>query len=169
MPSLNHDRVWIGLGSNLGESVLNLQQALRLLEERLATELVASPVYRSEPVGLKEQPWFINQAAYFFDNLRLGPMAILEILKEIEAQMGRVPTVRFGPRLIDLDLVIYKNWVYESANLAIPHPRFTQRSFVLLPLLDLEPGLVDPRSGTTLKQMWELNSNELTKCYKVEK
>lgn len=168
MRSLKHNRVLIGLGSNLGKPAQNLKQALRLLEERLATELVLSPVYRSEPVGLKEQPWFLNQAVCFDDDIQLGPMAILGVLKEIEIQMGRVPTVRFGPRLIDLDLLFYKNWVFESANLVIPHPRFTERSFALLPLLDLEPGLICPRSGMELRKIWERNLKEFTECYKIE-
>lgn len=167
MQSLKHNRVLIGLGSNLGDPAFNLKQALALLKERLAAELVVSPVYRSEPVGLKEQPWFLNQVAYFSDNLQFGPIVILGILKEIETQMGRVPTVRFGPRLIDLDLLFYNNWVFESTNLVIPHPRFDQRSFVLLPLLDLEPGLVDPRSGVSLQQIWERNFKELAQCFKV--
>jgi 2-amino-4-hydroxy-6-hydroxymethyldihydropteridine diphosphokinase len=146
MRSAKPNRVRIGLGANLGDPARNLRQAINLLEERLAAKLILSPVYRSEPVGVREQPWFLNQAAYFEDDLQLGPMAILKILKEIESQMGREPAVRFGPRLIDLDLLFYDDWVWESADLAIPHPRFSQRSFVILPLMDLEPGLVDPRS-----------------------
>ncbi|MGE5604094.1 MAG: 2-amino-4-hydroxy-6-hydroxymethyldihydropteridine diphosphokinase, partial [Bacteroidota bacterium] len=159
MRSAKPNRVRIGLGGNLGDPACNLKQAVNLLEERFGTKLVLSPVYRSEPVGVREQPWFLNQAAYFDDNLRLGPISILEIMKEIESQMGREPTVRFGPRLIDLDLLFYDDWVWEGADLIIPHPRFSQRSFVLLPLMDLEPDLVDPRSGKTLRQIWEQGIN----------
>lgn len=168
MRSVKPSRVRIGLGGNLGDPAHNLKQAVNLLEERLGAKLVLSPVYRSEPVGVKEQPWFLNQAAYFDDNLRLGPMAILKILKEIESQMGREPTIRFGPRLIDLDLLFYDGWVWESADLVIPHPRFSQRSFVILPLMDLEPGLIDPRSGKTLRQIWEQGINQFTECVKVK-
>lgn len=168
MRSTKPNRVRIGLGGNLGDPARNLKQAVNLLEIRLGAKLVLSPMYRSEPVGVREQPWFLNQAAYFDDHLRLGPMAILKILKEIESLMGREPTVRFGPRLIDLDLLFYDDWVWESADLAIPHPRFSQRSFVILPLMDLEPGLVDPRSGKTLRQIWEQGINQFTECVKVE-
>lgn len=168
MRSVKPNRVRIGLGGNLGDPARNLKQAANLLEERLGAKLVLSPVYRSEPVGVREQPWFLNQAAYFEDHPRLGPIAILKILKEIEAQMGREPTVRFGPRLIDLDLLFYDDWVWESADLAIPHPRFSQRSFVLLPLLDLEPDLADPRSRKTLRRIWEQGINQFTECVKVE-
>ena len=166
--SLERNRVWIGLGGNLGDPTLNLKQAVSLLEEHLATELVLSPLYRSEPVGVREQPWFLNQVAYFDDNLQLGPVAILKLLKEIEIHMGRVPTVRFGPRLIDLDLLFYENWVWESANLVIPHPRFAQRSFVILPLMDLEPDLVDPRSGKSLSQIRRQGIGQFMQCVKVE-
>lgn len=166
--SLKHNRVWLGLGSNLGDPAQNLKQAVSLLEESFITKLVLSPLYRSEPVGVREQPWFLNQVAYFDDNLQLGPVAILNLLKKIEIHMGRVPTVRFGPRLIDLDLLFYNNWVWESANLVIPHPRFAQRSFVILPLLDLEPGLVDPRTGKTLRQIWKQGTDQFTECVKVE-
>ncbi len=168
MRSVKPNRVRIGLGSNLSDPAHNLTQAVSLLEERFATRVVLSPVYRSEPVGVREQPWFLNQAVSFTDDSRLGPVAILKILKEIETQMGRTPTVRFGPRLIDLDLLFYDNWVWESADLVIPHPRFAQRSFVLLPLMDLEPGLADPRSGKTLRQIWEQGSAQFTECFKVE-
>lgn len=168
MRSSKRNPVFIGLGSNLGDPAQNLKQALGLLEELLATELIISPVYRSEPVGVKEQPWFLNQVACFHDDLCLGPIAILGVLKEIETRMGRVPTVRFGPRLIDLDLLFYNDWVFESANLVIPHPRFAQRSFVLLPILDLEPDLVDPRSGNTMQQIWERNISQFSECFKVE-
>ncbi len=168
MRSIKHNRVLIGLGSNLGDPAQNLKQAIGLLEELLATELTVSPVYRSEPVGVKEQPWFLNQVACFNDSLCLGPIALLGVLKGIETRMGRVPTVRFGPRLIDLDLLFYDDWVFENASLVIPHPRFDQRSFVLLPIMDLDPGLVDPRSGNTVRQIWERNVNRFSECFKVE-
>ncbi len=166
-PSSRPNRVFIGLGANLGDPASNLQKALHLLEASFKTDFSVSPVYRSEPVGVREQPWFLNQVACFDDDLRLGPTAILKILKGIENQMGRKPTVRFGPRLIDLDLLLYENWVFETGNLAIPHPRLAQRSFVLLPLLDLEPALIDPRSGMTLREIWERNRNSFSECYKV--
>jgi 2-amino-4-hydroxy-6-hydroxymethyldihydropteridine diphosphokinase len=159
--------IFIGLGGNLGEPASNLQKAARLLEEKLRVELTVSPVYRSEPVGVKEQPWFLNQAACFNDEECLGPLAILSTLKEIEMQMGRVPAVRFGPRLIDLDLLFYDNWVFNSANLVIPHPRFFERSFVLLPLLDLDPDFIDPRSQRNLRRIWEDNSGNLTECQRL--
>lgn len=165
-PSPMPNRVFIGLGANLGDPAFNLQKALQLLEASFKTDFSVSPVYRSEPVGVREQPWFLNQVACFYDNLRLGPTAILKILKGIEIQMGREPTIRFGPRLIDLDLLLYENWVLETGSLVIPHPRLTQRSFVLLPLLDLEPALVDPRSGTALREIWDRNRNSFSECYK---
>lgn len=168
MQSLKPDnRVLIGLGSNLGEPAHNLKQAADQLKEKLEVDLFVSPVYRSEPVGFKDQPWFLNQAAYFTDEYRLGPIAILAFLKEIEAHMGRIPSVRFGPRLIDLDLLFYDNWVFENSNLIIPHPRFAQRSFVLLPLLDLVPDFVDPRSKTSLRRIRDGNSINFTECFKV--
>lgn len=167
MQSLKHNRVLIGLGSNLGEPTQNLKKATEWLGKKLKVDLVVSPVYRSEPVGFKDQPWFINQAACFTDDNRLGPIAILAVLKEIEAQMGRVPSVRFGPRLIDLDLLFYDNWVFENSNLVIPHPRFAQRSFVLMPLLDLVPDFIDPRSKIALRLIWQGNSANFSECFKV--
>lgn len=163
-----HNRTFIGLGGNLGDPASNLKQALRLVEEKLGVELTCSPVYQSEPVGVREQPWFLNQTACFIDNDQKGPLAILSILKGIENQMGRVPTIRFGPRLIDLDLLFYDNWIFNGANLVIPHPRIFERSFVLLPLLDLDPDLVDPRSGKFLKEISDQNRQSFTECFKVD-
>ncbi|NLW48136.1 MAG: 2-amino-4-hydroxy-6-hydroxymethyldihydropteridine diphosphokinase [Firmicutes bacterium] len=167
MQLVKRNLTFIGLGGNLGDPALNLKEAVRLLEEKLRVELTVSPIYRSEPVGVKEQPWFLNQAACFSDEECIGPLTILSILKEIETQMGRIPTVRFGPRLIDLDLLFYDNWVFNGANLVIPHPRFFERSFVLLPLLDLNPDFIDPRSQRTLQQIWEENSSSLTVCQRT--
>jgi 2-amino-4-hydroxy-6-hydroxymethyldihydropteridine diphosphokinase len=167
MPS-SVNRVYIGLGSNLGDPRANLAEAVRRIEIGFNCRFTVSSLYESEPVGMIDQPWFLNQAGYFeTDSKTPKPIKTLAILKAIEREMGREPGPRFGPRLIDLDLLFYRDWVFEGHELVIPHPRLTERSFVLMPLLELEQEIVHPVSGQLLKDILERESSRLTQCRRL--
>ncbi|HHW14042.1 MAG TPA: 2-amino-4-hydroxy-6-hydroxymethyldihydropteridine diphosphokinase, partial [Firmicutes bacterium] len=135
--------VYVGLGSNLGDRAGNLFQARRSLAALPRTRLIAvSPVYETEPVGVQDQDWFLNQVVELETDL--GPEELLRELMRIEAGLGRVRTVRWGPRTLDLDLLLYGAVSRATDFLALPHPRMWERAFVLQPLSDVAPGLRTP-------------------------
>jgi 2-amino-4-hydroxy-6-hydroxymethyldihydropteridine diphosphokinase len=162
------NRIFIGLGSNLNNSPENLARAIQLLEERLNTKITASSLYFSEPVEVLEQPWFFNQVACFEVVKEYTPTMILGELQRIEQDMGRVHTYRYGPRIIDLDLLFFKNWVFESESLIIPHPKIEERLFVLAPLLELDPLLFHPRFNQPIRQILDDNRPRLSHCELVK-
>jgi 2-amino-4-hydroxy-6-hydroxymethyldihydropteridine diphosphokinase len=129
---------WVGLGGNLGDPAAALQDALDALDRIFGVELTAvSSVYQSAPVGLSAQPDFLNAVARIDTSLEPGDL--LEQLLRIETEQGRVRVgERFGPRLIDLDLLLYNETVLQSEGLTLPHPRMLERRFVLEPLAELE-------------------------------
>ena len=129
---------WVGLGGNLGDPAAALQDALDALDRIFGVELTAvSSVYQSAPVGLSAQPDFLNAVARI--DTSLEPGELLEQLLRIETEQGRVRVgERFGPRLIDLDLLLYNETVLQSEGLTLPHPRMLERRFVLEPLAELE-------------------------------
>jgi len=137
-------RVYIGLGSNLGNKINNLEKALIELKEIVKTEKVSS-LYESEPWGYKQQDNFYNVVVEADTNLT--PQELLHSLKEIELKLGRQEeSVRWGPRVIDLDILLYGRKIIDLPGLKIPHSEIKNRVFVLLPLLELNPELTDPLS-----------------------
>ena len=143
-------QVYLALGSNLGDRLHNLHLALDHLAPEVRLTAV-SPVFETDPWGVRDQPRFLNQACA--GGTTLTPLVLLGHLKAIEARLGRQPTFRFGPRLIDLDLLFYDDLIMESARLVIPHPRLHQRAFVLVPLAQIAPQLRHPRLGKTVSEM----------------
>lgn len=138
-------QVAIALGSNLGDSVATIRQALELLSDVIDIEAV-SPLYRTAPAYVEDQPPFVNGA--LVAETTLGPWPLLRTLKRLEADLGREPGPRYGPRAIDLDLVAYGNLIYRFSDLLqIPHPRLAERAFVLRPLADIAPKLEIPNLG----------------------
>ena len=126
-------KVAVGLGSNLEDRRKNIETALAKLQEDLFEDpMQASPIYESEPWGLKEQPRFLNAVCIGLTEWK--PPAILNYLKSLELELGRLSSVKNGPRLIDLDLLIYGDQEWQSDGLQVPHPGLPIRSFVLLPL-----------------------------------
>ena len=141
--------VFIGLGSNLGERESMIRLALEDLSRLPGTRLVrASSLYDTEPVGEVVQPNFLNAVAQL--DTGLSARQLLWNLHLIEKRLGRVRTQRWGPRTIDLDLLLYGDEVIEESDLRVPHPELTLRSFVLVPLVELDPLLVHPVTGETL-------------------
>ena len=142
-------KTYIGLGSNLGEREAQIRLALDDLARLPGSRLVrASSLYDSEPVGDVDQPKFLNAVAEL--ETELSPRQLLWNLLLIERRLGRTRTRRWGPRTIDLDLLLYGPLVVEEPDLQVPHPEMTRRSFVLVPLVELDPLLVHPVTGETL-------------------
>lgn len=152
--------VYLGIGSNLGDRRKNLTQALRLISPQAEVKQVSS-VYKTEPVGFKEQPFFLNAVCRV--STKLSPVKLLELVKKIEANLGRKPSFPNAPRPIDIDILFYESQVIKSHDLIIPHPRLTQRAFVLVPLVEIAPDIIHPENGKTVKEL--LHSLESTEGF----
>jgi 2-amino-4-hydroxy-6-hydroxymethyldihydropteridine diphosphokinase len=138
---------FIGLGANLEAPVDRVREAIVRLDRVPGVKVVrVSPLYASKPVGPRDQPDYVNAAAEIATSL--DPESLLLALKQIESAMGRVTTVRWGPRLIDLDVLLYEDRVVDRPSLQIPHKEIANRRFVLKPLFDLAPDRVVPGRGT---------------------
>ncbi len=143
--------VYVGLGSNVGDREAMLRAALEQLAAMPATDLAkVSAFYETEPVGRTDQPWFLNAVARI--DTDLTPGQVVWNLQRIERALGRVRRERWGPRTIDLDLLLADDLVLEEPGLILPHPELLNRAFALVPLVELEPTLVHPVSGETLLQ-----------------
>jgi 2-amino-4-hydroxy-6-hydroxymethyldihydropteridine diphosphokinase len=143
-------RFYLGLGSNLGDRLATLVAARAALLP-LVRLTAASPIYETTPWGVTDQPLFLNQVVRGLTEL--SPLELLDYLKGIETVLGRQPSYRYGPRLIDLDILLYDNLVVQTPELVIPHPRLAERAFVLVPLADLAPNLRHPISSLTVRQL----------------
>lgn len=140
---------YLGLGSNMEAREENLDRALDLLSQRMRVGKVSS-IYDTDPVGNINQPRFLNMVCQVFT--RLAPEGLLALAKGIESKMGRFSKSN-EPRPIDIDILLYGEKVMETPELVIPHPRMTQRAFVLVPLSEIAPDLVHPVSGKTMKEL----------------
>ena len=141
---------YLGLGSNLGNRQDNLDRALDFLSQRLRIEKVSS-VYDTEPVGNINQPRFLNMVCQVYT--RLAPSELLTLAKGIEKKLGRIFGKPNAPRPIDIDILFYGDQVIETPELIIPHPRLTERAFVLIPLDEIAPDLVHPVNGKAVNQL----------------
>ena len=134
-------RVVLALGSNVGDKVNNLRRALRAIAGEEGIELTGvSRLYRTAPWGKTDQDWFVNACA--LGRTSLKPEALLERVKRLEVELGREPTERWGPRVIDIDLIAYGDMTLKTERLTLPHPELFNRAFVLAPLAEIAPDLM---------------------------
>ncbi|HSU61707.1 MAG TPA: 2-amino-4-hydroxy-6-hydroxymethyldihydropteridine diphosphokinase [Bryobacteraceae bacterium] len=145
-------QAFLSLGSNLGDRQKNLEQALAALEQEQIQIVSQSAIYETEPQDVASQPWFLNmvvecQSRYF-------PLQMLTVIERIERDLGRIRTgvAPRGPRVIDIDILLFGNAVIEGPQLTIPHPRMLQRRFVLEPLLEIAPELRHPQTKEPLSR-----------------
>lgn len=142
--------IYLALGTNLGKRQNNLAAALKALPPQVEVTAV-SRLYETAPAYVLDQPAFLNMALE--GRTALSPPALLAHLKGIERGLGRVRLQRYGPRIIDLDILFYDDLILEQPELTIPHPRLHERGFVLRPLADIAPALVHPVLGRTVQEL----------------
>ncbi len=134
--------VFLSFGANLGNPREQIEKAIMALNDQGVSVIDRSSWFETEPVHVNDQPWFLNLVARAATSL--DPYGLLAVCQQIERQEGRVPSVRFGPRHLDIDILLYGDCCIESEELTIPHPRMGERRFVLIPLLEIAPDLEDP-------------------------
>lgn len=142
--------VYLALGTNLGDRLANLKQAIASLTPQMEVK-TKSQVYETAPWGYEDQPKFLNQVVKA--KTYLDPEPLLKHLKRLEVALGRKESFPNGPRLIDMDILFYDDLVLEMPALVIPHPRLHERGFVLLPLMDIAPDLVHPVNNKSVREM----------------
>ena len=142
---------YLGLGANLGDRAGNLAEAVRRIASRAVRVLRVSSSWETAPRGMLDQPWFLNQVIEVETDL--SAVQLFQHVQDIELAMGRVRAERNGPRLIDIDILLYGDQRVSEPDLEIPHPRMGERRFVLEPLAELAPGLRHPLSGNTVQEL----------------
>ncbi|MFT5260761.1 MAG: 2-amino-4-hydroxy-6-hydroxymethyldihydropteridine diphosphokinase [Gammaproteobacteria bacterium] len=151
--------VYIGLGANLDQPQQQLEQALHELAQLPNTELIEhSSLYHSKPVGPQDQPDYINAVALL--ETQLEPLVLLDALQQLEQDHGRIRNRHWGERTLDLDIILIDNQVINNERLQVPHPHAQQRSFVLIPLSEINPALTFP-DGTAVEQLLTELDNDL--------
>jgi 2-amino-4-hydroxy-6-hydroxymethyldihydropteridine diphosphokinase len=146
-------KVYLSLGSNLGDRALHIKKALKQLEEEGVHITLRSSMYETEPVEFRKQGWFLNCAVEA--ETELTPKQLLRVIRNIEKDLGRKRVVRSGPRTLDIDILIYDDVLIRGEDLEIPHPRMAQRRFVLVPMAEIAPTLRHPELHLTMAQLLE--------------
>jgi len=143
-------KVYLALGTNLGDRPGNLRAALTILPPHV-TILKKSAVYETQPWGVTDQPAFLNMVLK--GETRMTPLELLHYLKDLETRLGRHSSIRYGPRNIDIDILFYDEIIFHTPELTIPHPNLHERAFVLVPLADLAAKFMHPGIGKTVRQL----------------
>jgi 2-amino-4-hydroxy-6-hydroxymethyldihydropteridine diphosphokinase len=145
---------YIGIGSNMGDKVHRCEEAIsEILRVDRHKLLAKSSFFKTQPMGYTSQDWFVNGVIKI--ETELGAVDLLRSLKAIEGQLGRVETFRWGPRTIDLDILLFDETRIETPDLQIPHPRLQERQFVLVPLAEIDPTLLHPVLKKTVQELLE--------------
>lgn len=153
------NRVFLGLGTNLGNKSANLLKAICLIETEAGRLVSASSVYETAPWGIEDQPRFLNQVILIESTL--APVPLLEQLLEIEQQMGRERIQKWGSRLIDIDILFYNDMIFQSSQLTLPHPFIQDRNFVLAPLAEIAADYIHPVFKLTAYELLEQSPDPL--------
>jgi len=150
----NEVMAYLGIGTNMGDKKANLDGAVDMLMHTCGIKVKAvSSYYNTAPVGYKDQPDFLNGALGV--ETILSPYELLKVCQKIEEELKRVRIIRWGPRTIDVDILLYGDLVMNDEDLIIPHPRMHEREFVLMPLKDIAPGAVHPVNKMTVSELYE--------------
>ena len=144
---------YIGIGSNLGNRQENCLRAIELLQKKGIIVIKRSSLYETEPWGVKDQPRFINMAIEI--DTSLEPKELLKILKNIEKELGREKSSKWGPRIIDLDILLFDDIILNEDNLKIPHPLMQERDFVLRPLCEIAPDIYHPSLKLSMYELMQ--------------
>lgn len=154
-------RAYLGLGGNIGKPKENIKEALVLLQSHQNVKVLkSSSYYETAPVGYEQQAWFLNIAVEI--ETELSPYELLKLCNEVEQQLRRERVIRWGPRTIDIDILLYEGFESDEDKLTIPHPRMTQRAFVIIPMLEIAPNL--HIKGQSIEEIAEnLNNQEIRK------
>jgi 2-amino-4-hydroxy-6-hydroxymethyldihydropteridine diphosphokinase len=145
------NNIYLSLGSNIGDRAGNISRAVAELGPHRVRLVKQSSLYETEPVELREQGWFLNGVVEV--ETELTPQQLMQVLLKIEREMGRERIVPKGPRIIDMDILLFSSSVVKESRLEIPHPRMADRCFVLVPLAEIAPGAVHPVLKKTIQQL----------------
>ena len=149
---------YLGLGSNVGDRKAQLDQSIRILNETEGINVIqTSPIYETEPVGYVEQPQFFNQCIEI--ETSLTPHDLLKACLGTEQQLHRVRDIRWGPRTLDVDILLFEEQIIDEDDLIIPHPRMLERSFVLIPLNDIAPDFTEPHTNKKIRDLVMLDNS----------
>ena len=152
-------QAYILLGTNLGNRLSYLQQATTYITQQVGEVSATSSIYETAAWGLTEQPSFYNQVLVVKTSVK--PETLMQQLLDIETQLGRIRTIKFGPRIIDIDILLIDDLVNESAILQLPHPALPQRKFALMPLAEVAPNLLHPVEKKTISQLLQACTDTL--------
>lgn len=145
--------VYLGIDSNLGDRIGYIQQAVKMLEDSNIKVEESSSFYETEPFGQKNQPWFINAAIKI--KTSLNPLELLKKCQQIEDKLGRVRNIKWGERVIDIDILLYENEIIETKELSIPHISTYNRSCTLVPLLEIAEDVIHPVLKKTIDEIYQ--------------
>jgi 2-amino-4-hydroxy-6-hydroxymethyldihydropteridine diphosphokinase len=168
MNSSPRHTVFISVGANLGDKMANCRYGIaRLTYLKEVADCVTSPFYRTSPVDYLDQDWFVNAAIRI--TTTLAPWDLLDHIAVIQKQAGRNgDKIRFGPRMLDLDIIFYDAQMIKTPRLEIPHPRMHKRRFVLQPICDIDPAFIHPVFGQAVKVLLEQLDDEQQEIFRID-